>query len=538
MRGRRKGRNRSLPPVLLRAVIALVPLLVLFAPSTAHAYAWMFKHGYSGCPVCHADPSGGELLNNYGRQQSVSFLSMRWKKEPETTTSSGGGSDFDSFDSFDSEGSDKDARKMKGKQAGKKVAPEKINLDDEEEEEKPKAKPKAAAPASKAKPEKARPEKAKPKEEEEEEEKGGDDEEGSASGEQEEDEDSETRAAATEGGEAETEVEADLEQPSQFSDFLFGLVRLPPPLLLGGSYRHMNIIRPSGGQVFRTFPMQMDLYGQLQLGMFRANASVGAARVPAGSPFARAAQITTGQEDQWNLISRVHWVGVDLANSAVTVRAGRMNLPFGVRIPEHTMWVRMNTRTDRDSGQQHGVAIAYNGELLRGEIMGIAGNYQINPDEFRERGYSLFAEYLVTPKTALGISSLVTSAANDRVNPEGEPVLRQVHGAMIRAVLSEQAIVMAEADVMLRSRASFGFVGFAQLDYELVQGLHLMGTLEALDNGFPETATERVPGIGKPKLGGWLTANWFFLPHFDVRLDGVLRQEEPFSLYAQLHMYL
>jgi nicotinamide mononucleotide transporter PnuC len=37
-------------------------------------------------------------------------------------------------------------------------------------------------------------------------------------------------------------------------------------------------------------------------------------------------------------------------------------------------------------GQQHGVAVAYSGERVRGEILGIAGNYQIQPDDYRQRG--------------------------------------------------------------------------------------------------------------------------------------------------------
>ncbi len=54
--------------------------------------------------------------------------------------------------------------------------------------------------------------------------------------------------------------------------------------------------------------------------------------------------------------------GYDFADGQITVRAGHMNLPFGIRIPEHTMWVRQATLTDRESAQQDGVAFAYNGE--------------------------------------------------------------------------------------------------------------------------------------------------------------------------------
>src|SRR5690606_27784727 len=135
-----------------------------------------------------------------------------------------------------------------------------------------------------------------------------------------------------------------------------------------------------------------------------------------GSPHARAAQVTHGQGDQYNLLSRTHWLGFDLgANDEYLLRLGRMNLPFGVRIPEHTMWAREATRTDRESDQQHGIALAYTGDTFRMEAMGIAGNFQINPDKYRERGYSLYFEYFPTPYVALGASSMLTFAQEDRL---------------------------------------------------------------------------------------------------------------------------
>src|SRR5450432_266749 len=80
----------------------LVALFVSFFPSRAHAYSWMIKHGYSGCPVCHADPSGGELLTAYGRAQSDLLLRMRYGKPgggsvQSTSSPPASSSGFDSF---------------------------------------------------------------------------------------------------------------------------------------------------------------------------------------------------------------------------------------------------------------------------------------------------------------------------------------------------------------------------------------------------------------------------------------------------------
>jgi hypothetical protein len=325
---------------------------------------------------------------------------------------------------------------------------------------------------------------------------------------------------------------------SKVTQFLFGAFQLPDPLLLGGSARVAWTLKDSE---FRVFPMQLDVYGQVNVGQFRAGGSLGVARVDTGSPHARAAQVTTNQGKEFNLISRTHWLGYDFEAEPLTLRAGRLNLPYGIRIPEHVMWVRQETRTDRESDQQHGVALAYNGEKIRGEIMGIAGNYQINPDEYRERGYSLYLEYMPSATAGIGVSSLVTKAARDRLLLE-EDMLRMSHGAYLRAALAEPVVLLLEADMLKRSRAEFGYVGLAQLDVEPVQGLHLIGTGEVLDQGYPidggPSETARTTGLGKPKLGALASVNWFIYTHFDVRLDAIMRKDDPFMLLGQLHVYL
>src|SRR5688572_8923950 len=269
----------------LRVLLLLCAVFVVLAtPARADAYTWMIRHQYSGCGVCHADPTGGEVLTPYGREQSDLLLRMRWD--------------------------------------GKK---------------------------------------------------------------------------------------AEEAEPSKAAGFL-GLVELHDPLMLGGSLRMATTVKDGD---IRPFPMQMDLYGQFRVGSFFAGGSAGLSKVAVGSPHARSAQITTGQGDQFNAISRNHYLGMDFADGAYTARLGRLNLPFGIRIPEHTMWVREGTRTDRESDQQHGVALAYGSEQLRAEGMVILGNYQVNPDMFRERGYAFFVELMVATRSAFGVSSLYTLAKRD-----------------------------------------------------------------------------------------------------------------------------
>jgi hypothetical protein len=76
-----------------------------------------------------------------------------------------------------------------------------------------------------------------------------------------------------------------------------------------------------------------------------------------------------------------------------------------------------------------------------------------------------------------------------------------------------------------------------QADYELIQGLHFIGTGEILDNGKPKAAADAQSGAGKPELGGWLSVGWFSFTHFDARVDIVARQNSAPTLQAQMHYY-
>lgn len=195
--------------------------------------------------------------------------------------------------------------------------------------------------------------------------------------------------------------------------------------------------------------------------------------------------------------------------------------------------------TDRESDQQHGLALAYVGESLRAEIMGIAGNYQIHPSQVRERGYAAFVESVTANNMAVGVSSKVTTSDIDRFTGE-ENVLRQAHGIMGRWAPIHELALMFEANMLFRTNTDAGYVGFVQADYEIVQGLHFLLTGEMLDEGRSVLAgaPPAGPGLGEPKLGGWVSVDWFFAKQFELRVDLVSRQTEPLTLLGQLHFYL
>lgn len=452
----------------------------------------MIRHGYTNCSGCHTDPSGGELLTLYGHAISWEALSSRY-----------GGSEEAASAAMARRIGRAVSHAAHGKGAApKKKAPkeEPIDLDEEEPVDEESAESEEA---------------------------------GDADG---------------EGG-SEESSEAPASEPSPFEGMggltgpMFGLVPPSESLLLGGSVRLVSTFKPDAeDDKFKFFPMQMDLYGQVRFGsVVRAGLSLGLIQVPPGSPHGRPAQVTTGQGDTYNLLSRTHWVGFDFGSSGQhSLRLGRLNLPFGIRMSEHVMWVRERTQTDRESDQQHGVALYMGFDNVRFELMGILGNYQVNPDAFRERGYSGYIEIAAAEKLAVGVSSLYTYAKDDRLEPSGLSTSRHAHGPFVRWAPAEAVAVMAEFDVLLRTRRDAGYVGFLQFDVEPAQGLHFIATGELLDAGYPDRVKvvggPRAAGLGRPLPGGWLSLQWFFLPHFDVRVDAIIREDK--QIMSQLHVYL
>src|SRR5262249_32889809 len=149
-----------------------------------------------------------------------------------------------------------------------------------------------------------------------------------------------------------------------------------------------------------------------------------------------------------NIVSRTHWIGVDIGEDKQwLLRAGRVNLPFGIRNIEHTMWVRSETRTNINDDQQHGVALSYNKDAIRTQIMAIAGNFQISPAAYRELGYAGYFEYAFVPQLAAGVSSQIVHTDRDVLL--GTAAWRQGHGLFGRWSPFRPLVIMAEGDYLL-----------------------------------------------------------------------------------------
>lgn len=123
------------------------------------------------------------------------------------------------------------------------------------------------------------------------------------------------------------------------------------------------------------------------------------------------------------------------------MRGGRLALPYGIRSEEHILFARTATRTDTNDGQQLGLDAVYGKGKYRAELMGIAGNTQIGPDDYRERGYSALFAYAPKNTFEVGVSSMVTHANLD-VDYQEERT-RQAHGVFARYAPIERVRFLA-----------------------------------------------------------------------------------------------
>lgn len=326
-------------------------------------------------------------------------------------------------------------------------------------------------------------------------------------------------------------------EPGPIKDFAFG-VPLPKQLQLQGDVRSLLFPRPTDATAtdwtMRFILMQADLRAHVKIGGFRAYGSIG--YVSEGGEGAWFTSNDTGTGG--NVVSREHWLGYDVAKG-LTIRAGRLALPYGIRTEEHLLYARSVTRTTTNDDQQLGLDAVYGKGKIRAEVMGIAGNFQLGPDDYRERGYSALFAYAPMNTLEVGVSSMFTHAELDI--DFLVPRDRQAHGVFARYAPIEKVRFLGEAHLLLDSQdgadAMVGSVGYLQVDTEPVRGVHVKGTGEWCE-------TDHADALDPTGRGG-LTVQWFFAPHMDMRLDGMYGAlyctpgvEAGPSATAQLHLFL
>jgi hypothetical protein len=330
------------------------------------------------------------------------------------------------------------------------------------------------------------------------------------------------------------------EEEPKYAGFLFGLVDLPDWLLTSLSFRGavfgLRVDNPDGSYMtdLRFIMMLLDARAMIKLGAFRAGGSIGWGNTIVTTP----AAIVTTNDGTEQLLSRDYWIGLALDDERVLLRLGRINVPYGLRNVEHTSWVRSLTGTDINISQQTGLAASYANGSFRTEWLLMLGNLRATDTGYREQGFSGYAELRVAPRAGVGLSALV-GRGHSFVEGEAD-YLRQNYGAFVRWAPIVPVTFLLEGDVFFNSKLGSGQnipngVGWFQTDWEPIQGLHIMPAAEILK-------AQDTSGVA---TGWWLTLDWYFLPHTDLRLDGIWRdspaqggRQQVLSWLIQIHVYL
>lgn len=129
--------------------------------------------------------------------------------------------------------------------------------------------------------------------------------------------------------------------------FLHGAVTLPESLLIGGDLRLAALANDVGsteGAELAAFPMQADLTAAIRAGAWSVVGIVGArGRVRSGEPDTPTSMASEVPETSLAsyVISREHYVMWRPDESAgLYIRAGRFAAPYGLRLADHTAYIR------------------------------------------------------------------------------------------------------------------------------------------------------------------------------------------------------
>lgn len=168
--------------------------------------------------------------------------------------------------------------------------------------------------------------------------------------------------------------------------------------------------------------------------------------------------------------SREHWLLVK-ASDVTSVRAGRMVLPFGLRLPDHTQYTREDFGFDKWD-QSYAIEVDAAHEDFMFAAAAFAGDLWLDPGPRQERGAAATFAYNVPSTASVGVSLLGS--------------------------LSE-------------ARARIATSLFAR--WQPLERTYLLAELAA--QHFAATDVDRSQDMG----AGYLRAGWFLLNSFDLYLE-------------------
>ncbi|MBA3820691.1 MAG: hypothetical protein H0X17_17505 [Deltaproteobacteria bacterium] len=274
--------------------------------------------------------------------------------------------------------------------------------------------------------------------------------------------------------------------------FAHGLVELPAWIALGADVRVASFAkRVRGGSEATVFPMQADVYARLAWGGLTVNATggvLGAIREPA--PFAE------------RLGSREHYVMYQPESRAWYVRAGRFFPTLGLRLPDHTAYVRRYTGL-HSLEESYGVSAGratdrweLHGTLLTPlEVHPVAGHHDwggaLHAEHINEAETQLLAVHGKAVRTSHGVETWV--GGSWKRWHEGTNLLfaAELHAGTTSLTPSPVARLAGYAALHYRPGKAWGLAGAAHyFDADLRLIGHGRSALEMRGSWFPRAHLE------------------------------------------------
>lgn len=296
---------------------------------------------------------------------------------------------------------------------------------------------------------------------------------------------------------------------------LHGAVTLPEAFNVGGDVRWIQTYVDNPFiRSFRSVLMQADLEVGVTVKGVTVVATGGYQEPPPNSRFAD------------GLISRRHYVLVPIGDNW-TVRAGRFNTAYGIRLADHAVEVKRGLGWDYGT-ENYNIEVGWLSDPWEIFATGVLGRFD-KPSLDREKGAALRIARNIGETTKVGVSYLFGS--RDQSN-------RHLAGAFLMWGLTHRLSVLMEGDFQRLQPVAGGdywsLVGFTRVGYELTKGFHAFATQELFQ---PIGVT--MPGRQAYGLG----VQWFPRPHFEITAQFQKRKSASFPeftdmAFAMMHYYL